>query len=150
MLENEQLIDAAWVTLRIAFFSSLAATVLGTMAALALTRYGRFGGRTLFSGMIYAPLVMPEVITCLSLLLLFVAVNFDRGFWDGAARPHHLHHVLRGSGGAVAPRHLRSHAGGGGAGSRLPALPDLLQDHPAAHPAGGGVRLHAGLHPVAG
>ncbi|MFS8035479.1 ABC transporter permease [Xanthobacter sp. AM11] len=81
LLENEQLMDAAWVTLRIAFFSSLLATVLGTMAALALTRYGRFRGRTLFSGMIYAPLVMPEVITGLSLLLLFVAVNFDRGFW---------------------------------------------------------------------
>lgn len=81
LLENEQLLDAAWVTLRLAFFSSLAATVLGTMAALALTRYGRFYGRTLFSGMIYAPLVMPEVITGLSLLLLFVAVNFDRGFW---------------------------------------------------------------------
>ncbi|MET3355386.1 ABC transporter permease [Xanthobacter autotrophicus] len=81
LLENEQLMDAAWVTLRIAFFSSLVATVLGTMAALTLTRYGRFPGRTLFSGMIYAPLVMPEVITGLSLLLLFVAVNFDRGFW---------------------------------------------------------------------
>ncbi|MFG1477567.1 ABC transporter permease [Xanthobacter sp. V4C-4] len=81
LLENEQLIDAAWVTLRIAFFSSLVSTVLGTMAALVLTRYGRFTGRTLFSGMIYAPLVMPEVITGLSLLLLFVAVNFDRGFW---------------------------------------------------------------------
>ncbi len=81
LLQNEQLMDAAWVTLRIAFFSSLVATVLGTMAALTLTRYGRFPGRTLFSGMIYAPLVMPEVITGLSLLLLFVAVNFDRGFW---------------------------------------------------------------------
>lgn len=81
LLENEQLLDAAWVTLRIAALSALVATVLGTMAALALTRYGRFLGRTAFSGMIYAPLVMPEVITGLSLLLLFVAVNFDRGFW---------------------------------------------------------------------
>ncbi|MBB6307820.1 ABC transporter permease [Xanthobacter tagetidis] len=81
LLENEQLLDAAWVTLRVAFVSACVATVLGTMAALALTRYGRFFGRTLFSGMIYAPLVMPEVITGLSLLLLFVAVDFDRGFW---------------------------------------------------------------------
>jgi putrescine transport system permease protein len=81
LLENEQLLDAAWVTLRVAFVSASVATVLGTMAALALTRYGRFLGRTLFSGMIYAPLVMPEVITGLSLLLLFVAVDFDRGFW---------------------------------------------------------------------
>lgn len=81
LLENEQLLDAAWVTLRVAFISSLVATVFGTMAALALTRYGRFFGRTLFSGMTYAPLVMPEVITGLSLLLLFVAIGFERGFW---------------------------------------------------------------------
>jgi putrescine transport system permease protein len=55
--------------------------VLGTLAAVALTRMGRFAGRTLFFGMVYAPLVMPEVITGLSLLLLFVAFNVDRGFW---------------------------------------------------------------------
>ena len=55
--------------------------MLGTCAAIALTRLGRFRGRLLFSGMVYAPLVMPEVITGLSLLLLFVALNVDRGFW---------------------------------------------------------------------
>ena len=55
--------------------------MLGTLAALALVRVGRFRGRLLFSGMIYAPLVMPEVITGLSLLLLFVALDVDRGFW---------------------------------------------------------------------
>jgi len=81
LLHNEQLMDAAWVTLRLAFATALVSTVLGTLAAMALVRYGRFRGRTLFSGMIYAPLVMPEVITGLSLLLLFVAVDFDRGFW---------------------------------------------------------------------
>ncbi|WP_029004280.1 ABC transporter permease subunit [Azorhizobium doebereinerae] len=81
LLENDQLLDALWVTLRVAFLSSLAATVLGTLAAIALTRYGRFFGRTMFSGMTYAPLVMPEVITGLSLLLLFVAVGMERGFW---------------------------------------------------------------------
>jgi putrescine transport system permease protein len=81
LLENEQLMDAAWTTLRVAFISATMATVLGTMAALVLVRMGRFPGRTLFSGMIFAPLVMPEVITGLSLLLLFVAINFDRGFW---------------------------------------------------------------------
>jgi putrescine transport system permease protein len=57
------------------------ATVLGTLAAIALVRFGRFRGRLLFAGMIYAPLVMPEVITGLSLLLLFVAVDINRGFW---------------------------------------------------------------------
>ena len=81
LFRNAALLDAAWVTLRIALISSTVATVLGTLAAIALVRYGRFKGRTLFSGMIYAPLVMPEVITGLSLLLLFVAVGFARGFW---------------------------------------------------------------------
>jgi len=81
LLQNEALLDAAWVTLRVALISATAATVLGTLAAIALVRYGNFRGRTLFSGMIYAPLVMPDVITGLSLLLLFVAVGLDRGFW---------------------------------------------------------------------
>ena len=81
MVQNQQLLDAAWVTLRVGLLSATVATVLGTMAALTLVRHGRFMGRTLFSGMVYAPLVMPEVITGLSLLLLFVAINFDRGFW---------------------------------------------------------------------
>ena len=84
LLENRQLLDAAWVSLRVALLSATLATVLGTLAALALTRMGRFRGRTLFAGMIYAPLVMPEVITGLSLLLLFVAVGLDRGFWTVA------------------------------------------------------------------
>jgi putrescine transport system permease protein len=79
LLQNDQYLDAAWVTLRVAFFSSTIATVLGTMAGYVLVRGGRFWGRTLFSGMIYAPLVMPEVITGLSLLLLFIAINLDRG-----------------------------------------------------------------------
>ena len=75
------LLESAWVTLRIALLSATVATVLGTLAAIALVRFGRFRGRMLFSGMIYAPLVMPEVITGLSLLLLFVASDIDRGFW---------------------------------------------------------------------
>jgi len=67
LFQNEAFLDAAWVTL------------LGTMAAYVLVRGGRFAGRTLFSGMIYAPLVMPEVITGLSLLLLFISIGLDRG-----------------------------------------------------------------------
>ena len=78
--QNQGLIDAAWVTARVAFLSASVATILGTMAALALTRYTRFHGRVLFSGMVLAPLVMPEVITGLSLLLLFVAIGLERGF----------------------------------------------------------------------
>ncbi len=79
LLGNEAFLDAAWVTIKVAVMSSSIATVLGTMAALVLVRSGRFKGRTLFSGMIYAPLVMPEVITGLSLLLLFIGLNIDRG-----------------------------------------------------------------------
>ena len=79
LLQNEAFLDAAWVTLKVAVFSSTLATVLGTMAAYVLVRGGRFAGRTLFSGMIYAPLVMPEVITGLSLLLLFIGIGLDRG-----------------------------------------------------------------------
>ena len=81
LLNDSAMIDAAWVSLRIAFISASLATVLGTLAALSLVRAGRFRGRMLFSGMIYAPLVMPEVITGLSLLLLFVALEVERGFW---------------------------------------------------------------------
>jgi putrescine transport system permease protein len=81
LFRNGPLMEAAWVTLRIAFVSAALATILGTMAALALTRYGRFLGRTAFTGMVYAPMVMPEVITGLSLLLFFVAIDMDRGFW---------------------------------------------------------------------
>lgn len=80
LLANEALMAAAWVTLRIAFLSAALATLLGTLAAVALARY-RFRGRTLFTGLVYAPMVMPEVITGLSLLLLFVALGWERGFW---------------------------------------------------------------------
>ncbi len=79
LLRNDAFLGAAWVTLKVAVLSSTLATILGTMAAHVLVRGGRFAGRTLFSGMIYAPLVMPEVITGLSLLLLFIGIGLDRG-----------------------------------------------------------------------
>lgn len=81
LLQDEDFRQAAWATLRIGAVSATLATVLGTLAAIVLVRLGRFGGRLLFSGMIYAPLVMPEVILGLSLLLLFVAADIPRGFW---------------------------------------------------------------------
>jgi putrescine transport system permease protein len=81
LMQNQSLLDAAWVTIRVGLLSATLATILGTLAALTLVRHTRFRGRMLFSGMIYAPLVMPDVITGLSLLLLFVAIGFDRGFW---------------------------------------------------------------------
>jgi len=79
LVQNEAFLNAAWVTIKVAVFSSTLATILGTMAAYVLVRANRFKGRTLFSGMIYAPLVMPEVITGLSLLLLFIGIGLDRG-----------------------------------------------------------------------
>jgi putrescine transport system permease protein len=78
---DRAMLDAAWMSVRVGVVSATLATILGTLAAVALSRGERFKGRTLFSGMLYAPLVMPEVITGLSLLLLFVALNAERGFW---------------------------------------------------------------------
>jgi putrescine transport system permease protein len=85
LINDDAVLSAAWASIRIAFLSASAATILGTLAALALVREGRFRGRLLFAGMTYAPLVMPEVITGLSLLLLFVALDVDRGFWTVTA-----------------------------------------------------------------
>ena len=78
---DRAMLEAAWMSLKVGVVSATAATLLGTLAAVALSRGGAFRGRTLFSGMLYAPLVMPEVISGLSLLLLFVALNAERGFW---------------------------------------------------------------------
>lgn len=81
LLHDDQMLDAIWVTLRVGLISATLATILGLLAAVGLVRGGAFRGRTLFSGMVYAPLVMPEVILGLSLLLLFVALGLPRGFW---------------------------------------------------------------------
>jgi putrescine transport system permease protein len=83
LLDNSQILDAALLSLQIALVSATAATVLGTLAALGLNRMGQYRGRTLFTGMIAAPLVMPEVITGLSLLLLFVSLQELIG-WPGS------------------------------------------------------------------
>src|ERR1700754_672475 len=77
---DRAMLDAAWMSLRVAAVSATIATLLGRLAAVALSRGEGFRGRTLFSGMLYAPLVMPEVITGLSFLLLFVARDGERGF----------------------------------------------------------------------
>ncbi len=75
LFRDQQMIDAAWVSLRIAFYTACASVVLGTMAAMVMTRFRAFRGKTLFSGLITAPLVMPEVITGLSILLMFVSLR---------------------------------------------------------------------------
>ncbi len=83
LLHNDQMLGAAWVSLRVAVMNATMATVLGTLAALAMARFGRFRGRTLMSGMLSAPLVMPDVITGLSSLLLFVAMEQLVGWPEG-------------------------------------------------------------------
>lgn len=75
LLRNDEVLDAAFLSLQVAFSTATLATILGTLAGMALARFGRFRGRTLFSGMITSPLVMPEVITGLSLLLLYVSLQ---------------------------------------------------------------------------
>jgi putrescine transport system permease protein len=81
LLANKPLLDAAWVTIRVGLVSATLSTLLGTLAALVLARREPFAGRSLFSGLVLAPMVMPEVITGLSLLLLFVGLGFERGIW---------------------------------------------------------------------
>ncbi len=78
---DEALLSAAFVSLRIAALSATFAAIVGTIGALALARRTPWLGRPVFSTLVYAPIVMPEVITALALLLLFVAMNLERGFW---------------------------------------------------------------------
>jgi putrescine transport system permease protein len=83
LLQDQQILQAAWLSLRIAAINATCATILGLMAGYVLVRFGRFRTRTLFSGMLAAPLVIPEVITGLSLLMLFVALQ-DLVGWPAA------------------------------------------------------------------
>jgi len=73
LFRDKQMMDAAWVSIQVAFWTACAAVVLGTMASMAMVRMRHFPGKTIFGGLITAPLVMPEVITGLSILLLFVS-----------------------------------------------------------------------------
>ena len=75
LLHNQQILSAAWLSLKIAAITASLAVVLGTLSGLVLARFGPFRGRTLLSGLTTAPLVMPEVITGLSMLLLFVTME---------------------------------------------------------------------------
>lgn len=83
LFRNDQILDAAWLSIKIGAMTATGAVVLGTLAGLVLARFGPFRGRTLLSGMTTAPLVMPEVITGLSLLLLFVAMEQAFGWPEG-------------------------------------------------------------------
>jgi putrescine transport system permease protein len=81
---NAPLMDSAWLSLRLALVAATGATVIGTALAVALTRLGPFRGRRALAFLGFAPLVIPEIVTGLSLLLLFIAVGLDRGFWTVA------------------------------------------------------------------
>jgi putrescine transport system permease protein len=83
LVSNEQILGAAWLSIQIAVVAATGAVVLGTLAGVALVRFGAFRGRALLAGMTTAPLVMPEVITGLSLLLLFVAAEQAIGWPKG-------------------------------------------------------------------
>lgn len=75
LFRDQQMMDAAWVSIQVAFWTACASVVLGTLAAMIMTRFRDFPGKTIFGGLITAPLVMPEVITGLSILLLFVSIG---------------------------------------------------------------------------
>jgi len=83
LMSNDQILGAAWLSIKIAMIAATGAVVLGTLAGVALARFGAFRGRALLAGMTTAPLVMPEVITGLSLLLLFVALEQTIGWPNG-------------------------------------------------------------------
>lgn len=83
LLSDDEVLDAAWLSLRVAICAATASTILGTLAGTALARFGAFRGRSLLVGMTTAPIVMPEVISGLSLLLLFVALQQAIGWPQG-------------------------------------------------------------------
>lgn len=75
LFRDRQLLEAAWISLKVAFWTATAAMVLGTLAAMAMTRFRRFPGKSVFGALVTAPLVMPEVIIGLSILLMLVAMG---------------------------------------------------------------------------
>jgi putrescine transport system permease protein len=96
LANDTEILNGFWISLKIAFFTACGSVVLGTLAAFALVKYRRFAGRTLFSGMVNAPLVMPEVVVGLSLLLMLVSVQRALGFPDKGAFTIWLGHLLLG------------------------------------------------------
>ncbi|MDI1260975.1 ABC transporter permease subunit [Aquabacterium sp.] len=96
LTRDREILEGLWLSLRIAFMSATAAVVLGTLAALALVRYQRFLGRTLMVGMVNAPLVMPQVIVGLSLLLLLVSIQRWLGFPERGMGTIWVGHLLVG------------------------------------------------------
>jgi len=96
LLHDEEMLAGVWLSLKIAFLTACGSVVLGTLAAYALVKYQRFRGRTMFSGMVNAPLVMPEVVVGLSLLLMLVSIQRMLGFPERGMMTIWLGHLLLG------------------------------------------------------
>jgi len=96
LAQDREILEGLWISLRIAFMTATAAVVLGTLAAMALVRYKRFLGRTLMVGMVNAPLVMPQVIVGLSLLLMLVSMQRLLGFPERGMGTIWVGHLLVG------------------------------------------------------
>jgi len=96
LAQDEEILRGFWISLKIAFFTACGSVIMGTLAAFALVKYRRFKGRTLFSGMVNAPLVMPEVVVGLSLLLMLVSVQNAIGIPDKGALTIWIGHLLLG------------------------------------------------------
>ena len=104
---DRELLAGLWLSLKVAFCTACGSVVLGTLAAFALVKYRRFAGRTLFSGMVSAPLVMPEVIIGLSLLLMLVAVQRTLGVPERGMLTIWFGHLLLGMAYATVVVHAR-------------------------------------------
>ncbi len=96
LVQDEELLAGLWLSLRIAFYTACGSVVLGTLATFTLVKYRRFWGRTIFSGMVNAPLVMPEVIIGLSLLLMLVTMQRWLGFPERGLLTIWMGHLLLG------------------------------------------------------
>lgn len=96
LASDTEMLAGFWLSLKIAFFTACGSVVLGTLAAFALVKYKRFTGRTIFAGMVNAPLVMPEVVVGLSLLLMLVSVQRAIGFPERGMLTIWLGHLLLG------------------------------------------------------
>jgi putrescine transport system permease protein len=96
LVNDHEIVAGLWLSLKIAFLTACGSVVMGTLAAFVLVKYKRFGGRTLFSGMVTAPLVMPEVVVGLSLLLMLVTVQRSLGFPERGMATIWLGHLLLG------------------------------------------------------
>jgi putrescine transport system permease protein len=117
LANDQEMLAGLWLSLKIAFLTACGSVVLGTLAAFALVKYRRFRGRTLFSGMVNAPLVMPEVVVGLSLLLMLVSIQRALGFPERGMATIWLGHLLLGM--AYATVVIQS---------RLQAMPPQLEE----------------------